>query len=257
MDDSSRLPTERLPNTAARFETAAHDDRQCTSRDVQATDCVVLTRVLDPDEMVFYKVVGNEEGLAAYNQKSLDFLEAKAFNSSHVVRSDWTAMYTQLLKSHAMGTVPYRWETRQNAHGEAEHYDEAHLVEVRLLQALEVVVCKGCIFFDGQVSGTTKAAIVKSRLGLEAKESLMQALGHQGKALLVQETEGEWELVISHEHLASLSCKDKRIACFYRHRSLPTTVAWCAEDGIRRPYASDDDCVAILGESIVPAWLLE
>merc|ERR1711988_317165 len=104
---------------------------------------------------------------------------------------------------------------------------------------------------------------VKDRLGIPSHEPLMPFLGGQGKALLMQETEDEWELVLSQDHLAGLAHSDRIVASFNCASGMPVTKSWrAAVDGRQRRYDDVSSCLEVLtelGESKneEPPWLLE
>ena len=66
------------------------------------------------NELVLYKVVGDELSIRDYQQKHL---------TNHKNHSDWSAFYAQLCPIHAKGTIPYRWD---------QGYDTANLLRVIL-----------------------------------------------------------------------------------------------------------------------------
>jgi hypothetical protein len=212
-------------------------------------------RVL-PGEVLLYKVVGNENDLTEYNAKKIVDVASRCSTANW--ETDWTAMYTQFKQSHALGTVPYRWE-QEDASGNP--YMVASLVEVHLREPLDVVVAAGQTFWDSAVDGLAKAHIVKEHLGIPATNGLMSSLGQQRKALLMQETEDEWELIFCHKHLASLQHEDRTVASFERAATFPVTSHWRANaDGVRRRYDTDNCCLDVLQELGVksneePAWL--
>ena len=64
------------------------------------------------NELVLYKVLGDELSIRDYQQKHL---------ANHRNHSDWSAFYAQLCPIHAKGTIPYRWD---------QGYDTANLLRV-------------------------------------------------------------------------------------------------------------------------------
>ena len=66
------------------------------------------------DELVLYKVVGDELSIRDYQQKN---------QANHKNHSDWSAFYAQLCPIHAKGTIPYRWD---------QGYDIANLLRVTI-----------------------------------------------------------------------------------------------------------------------------
>ncbi|CAJ1415520.1 unnamed protein product [Effrenium voratum] len=184
-------------------------------------------------EVSVYKVLGCESTLAEYNDHSSRFGNP---------RSDWKAMYTQLMASHALGTVPYRWDQMDS---QGSPYRCANLVQVCFLEPLPVVRCSGPFFWDGSVPGEEKAAVLRSALGL-SKEPLMAQLGLAQKAVLMEETEGEWELILDHRHLAALPHESCLVATFQRG-ALPVTATFASRDGERQKYVSDERVLCQLG----------
>merc|ERR1719162_475395 len=168
-------------------------------------------------------------------------------------------MYTQFKQTHTLGTVPYRWE-QDDASGNP--YMVSSLVETRFTEPLDVIVASGRVFWDPAVDGVAKACIVKDHLGLSLTEGLMASLGKQDKALLMQETEDEWELIFCHEHLARLHHEDRIVASFERAAAFPVTTHWVARvDGVRRRYDTDSSTLQVLEElgeqsSQEPSWLI-
>ncbi|CAL1126249.1 unnamed protein product [Cladocopium goreaui] len=186
-----------------------------------------------------FKVLGSEETLAEYNA-----------HMSRLKRpSDWKAMYTQFMLDHALGTVPYRWDQNDK---QGEIYSTANLVEVSFLQPLDVVVAAGPIFWDAAVPQEDKAELVKSALQLEAEMPLMAQLGQQQKALLMQETEAEWELIFSHEHLAVIPHDSRIVASFQKSKAWPVTATWTTElteSAETQKYVDDDQVLRALSEA--------
>uniref|UniRef100_A0A7S0FAE3 Uncharacterized protein n=1 Tax=Pyrodinium bahamense TaxID=73915 RepID=A0A7S0FAE3_9DINO len=170
-----------------------------------------------------YKVVAGGDSLMAYNAAHKDDLDG----IDSLQHAEWRALYTQFKRDHVIGTVPYRWE---------KGHSEAALVEATFA-ALDVVVLSGPLLHDINLSGGDKAAVIKSVLGLNRGEPLMDALGRQGKAALVKETEEEWELIIPHALLDALSFSERVVARFRRHPAIQITHRWCdACDGIWKPW---------------------
>uniref|UniRef100_A0A0G4F5I1 Uncharacterized protein n=1 Tax=Chromera velia CCMP2878 TaxID=1169474 RepID=A0A0G4F5I1_9ALVE len=249
-------------------------------------------------EITIYKAVGEELSLAEYNAATRSNFQS---DGDEDWDRDWSAMYTQFQKSHCLGTVWYRWEDERPC-GEGVH-EEARLMQVTFRVPIKVVICSGPVFYRGDVDGATKANIVKERLrlGLEsgwtalalrtwtavcrwfrwvtglgqsltpaATEDLglMQALGEQGKALIMQETETEWELVFSHQHLASLlrdseAFDEECVVSFFKHPKWPATSHWAIggrdeegnwKGGEKKRYGSDTEVLDEIGDSETPGW---
>ena len=86
---------------------------------------------------------------------------------------------------------------------------------------------------------------MKAALGLPPSEPLMVELGRRGKAALVRETEDEWELIVPHGLLSSLTFTERVVCRFRRHPAMHVTHSWREErdgaswekweDGMTRP----------------------
>ena len=211
---------------------------------------------------VIYKAVGDEKTLTEYNE-TVTKKCSDHYSKIIIFDRDWSAMYTQLHKLHALGTVSYRWEP-DKFNGSSYLY--SNLIEVTINEPLQVVVCKGSQFYDGEKSGNEKAELVKNALGIPNSEGLMEVLGKQHKALLMEETEGEWELIFNRSHLESISHTDKILAIFEKSPMRHCTYKWRActirdqIPGVERSesmrYECDDICIEQLGgESELPSWL--
>uniref|UniRef100_A0A7S1ZD14 Uncharacterized protein n=1 Tax=Trieres chinensis TaxID=1514140 RepID=A0A7S1ZD14_TRICV len=161
-------------------------------------------------EITVYKVVPYEDGtISTSNQIWQDVHESKQL-------TDWSAMYFQFQTGHALGTVPYRWE---------RNFPSAALVRATLYN-LKVHVLNNHSLHDGGVSGLEKADLIKKALRIEQSQSLMEALGERGEAALIQETEEEWELIISHGLLKNTNIKERPLVLFKRHHRFPITRQW-------------------------------
>eukprot|EP00439_Symbiodinium_sp_Y106_P018461 s3582_g2.t1 len=220
-------------------------------------DVHVKELLLPPDKAFVYKVVGSEPDLKEYNE--LRRAARLGARETEGTEKDWTAMYTQFRVSHALGTVPYRWDQRG---ADGQPYTSASLLEARFMEPLPVVVAHGALFADGAVEGSVKAQVVKEHLGLNVEEPLMKQLGAQGKALLMQETEDlilwfglisggplmmvlfnfedEWELIFNHQHLAALENQTRVVATFKKSPARPVTGSWETPDEGPMKYADDE-----------------
>jgi hypothetical protein len=208
--------------------------------------------------MVIYKAVGNEADLTEYNDVITKKCQER-YSGAASFDLDWSAMYTQLFKSHALGTVCYRWE------GD-DPYSHSNLLEITIEESLQVIVCNGSVFHDGNISGSEKAALVKSAIGIPISAGLMDVLGEQRKALLMEETQGEWELIFNRSHLSLIQHKDRMLGSFERSAVRGCTQLWCAygdeqHDDASGPhmmrYECDEMCVEALGgEAVLPSWLV-
>eukprot|EP00930_Biecheleria_cincta_P045807 TRINITY_DN31572_c0_g1_i1.p1 TRINITY_DN31572_c0_g1~~TRINITY_DN31572_c0_g1_i1.p1 ORF type:complete len:344 (+),score=46.60 TRINITY_DN31572_c0_g1_i1:116-1147(+) len=243
----SRLDTQKIAQASA----AVIVKPSIQEMGSHAADCGdwTLEEVTLPSVAV-YKVLGHEKTLAEYNQAQLD----SGTSGSRAVDKDWSAMYTQFLISHTLGTVAYRWEDKHWRPA----YSIANLVAVRIQSPLAVIIVTGKCFWDGSVDSTRKASLVKDELrargwDIGIDEGLMEALGRLGTALAIQETENEWELVFEQRHLASVltmpTCAERQIGMFYKHQAMPVTFQWEASaDGIRRRCDDMEQCVQVLAE---------
>lgn len=131
---------------------------------------------------------------------------------------DWQALYLQFQCNHALGTVPYRWESSRD-------YKEAQLLEVTF-EDLRIVVL-GCSYLhDTVISGADKAHTLKMAMGID-DGLLMEYFGKLGKAVLVRETDAEWELLVPHCLLPHVRFKERVVARWRRHTHMPVTDKWC------------------------------
>lgn len=218
--------------------------------------------------MVIYKAVGDEVDLNGYNE-TLTRECAEIYSGDASFDRDWSAMYTQLFKSHCLSTVSYRWENDERG---GKPYTHSNIVEVTFAEPLKIVICRGAAFYDGDLSGADKALRVKNALGIAPTAGLMEELGKQGKALLMEETSGEWELVFSRPHLATIAHRDRIIATFAKSPTRALTHRWCPyaqycqqelgrgegqeHTHVMRRYECDDICIEELGgEAALPQWI--
>jgi len=197
----------------------------------QQTDSTVsMTSLREVKGIQFYKVLGGAEATlqsyvnATQPAQLLDDLDGEGSTQL----SDWQALYTQFQADHVLGTVPYRWERGG--------YDEAILMEGTVASAMNVLVIHGDLLHSGQLSGVEKAQIIKGKLNMEPKDPLMKALGNQGMAACVKETEDEWELIVPHNLLARLEIRERVVARFRRHKAFPVTAQWCWEGQPWQPW---------------------
>ena len=180
---------------------SSHTSKQNETR----IDDVSITEIRASD-LSAYKVVPDSDGsLVGYNSIC-----------SHGTKppTDWSAMYLQFQSDHVLGTVPYRWE---------RGHTNAKLVEVTFHDLLTVVVIDGPIIYDGTISGKEKATRIKQLMGNDVSLPLMEYLGKQGKMAAIRGTEHEWELIISHSLLSTLSFTKTEVALFERHSRMPVT----------------------------------
>merc|ERR1712232_161214 len=84
----------------------------------------------------------------------------------------------------------------------------------------------GDMLHDGGFSAAEKACAARNALGI-TNGLLIDTLGKQGKAVLVKETESEWELLIPHCLLPHLKFEEKVIAKWRRHKFMPVSAKWC------------------------------
>lgn len=235
------------------------------SREVSAESHNGLSWTLEDvtlQDIVVYKVLGDEPTLREYNQFQLDAIAQQSYGGNAKFDKNWAAMYTQFMKSHTIGTVAYRWEAKSWRPA----YSEARLVEVQIKSVLPVIIVTGSIFWDGAADSGLKANLVKEALrsrgwDIGVDEGLMEALGRKRRALVMQETEHEWELIFEQSHLAEVlvmpTSYERLVATFYKDKVMPITSHWqpAAEQSRRRCDDLDRcaDCLADLGEVDLPS----
>ena len=156
-----------------------------------------------------YKIVGGNHTLESYNQQCLQRSKGE---------SDWEALYTQFHRDHVLGTLPYRWESGES---------QAKLIRVTF-EELVMLRVEGSIMYDGAMSGSEKAALLKPALGIKPDEPLM---GQAPRPLLVRETQHEWELVFPHGLLSRGEYEEEVIAVFRRPVDRPITTSWSMDGG--------------------------
>ena len=195
----------------------------------------------------FYKVVAGGDGtLRAYCQATRPAALDDLDGDGSTPLPDWSALYTQFLAEHALGTVPYRWE---------KEHQEAILIRASIQQPFDVVVVDGSGFHDGNVSGNEKAIIIKKQLNIPPNEPLMEALGRQNKAALVRETADEWELILPHNLLPTLSLQEAPVARFQRHQRFPVTAKWQWQGDEKWQVWADDSPPALPDLSV--SWIAQ
>ncbi|CAK9045380.1 unnamed protein product [Durusdinium trenchii] len=84
------------------------------------------------------------------------------------------------------------------------------------------------------------------------EEPLMVELGRQQKALLMQETEAEWELIFSHEHLAALEQHSELVCTFHRSSQWPITATWQRPGDEPQKYVDDGQLLRALETRVHP-----
>ena len=146
----------------------------------------------------------------------------------HSHHPDWQALYLQFRAEHVLGTLPYRWEPKHYTWERVPTvaYTEAVLIKVCFTEFLKVVVMRGSLLSDGALTGTEKANVIKGVLGLEPSSPLMESLGRIGKCAAVEESPGEWELIIPHSLLCDLPVQEERMIQFSKHPKFPVTQLW-------------------------------
>lgn len=144
-------------------------------------------------------------------------------------------------QGHALGTLGYRW---------TQGYAVAGLHQVEVTG--RTVVFPADHFGSAAVSGAAKAAAIKQALGIASEARLMDALGERSLLLLLQESPGEWELVIPDAMLATALSAEQVVRRF-RPRCSCTFQAQDAGAGAW--YRFDDGDVALLPQP-KPALLL-
>lgn len=197
--------------------------------------------------VTIYKIIaGADSTLASYNDEVGAAAHDSLDGDGSLQHQEWRALYTQFQQEHVLGTLPYRWENPDTT--------EATLVSVSF-EALDIVVLDGPLFHDGSVGGRDKALAVKQHLGLDAARPLMAALGDQGTAALVRETEEEWELVIPHSLLSELKFSERVVATFQRHPQMQITHKWRAGGGVWEAWEDGVglECIGDLDMSWLPS----
>lgn len=169
--------------------------------------CVFMDTVFVEDAQLasmLYKVVGDENLILEYHQKH---------NSS---LTDWSFLYLQLSKEHAKTATGNRWD---------QGYRIAKLLAVRLAGAASVSIKRvvGDVMWNGAVDGTTKAALVKQALRLSHDVPLPLQLESRRTLLLVEETQGEWELLVPHGLVAEVLATE----CVVSEEAVPKWLASC------------------------------
>jgi len=181
-------------------------------------------------DVTFYKVLGARCTLHQYAERGAhqsDDLDGKG----SLQHPDWQALYCQFQQEHVLGTIPYRWDVPGK-------YCEATLVQGCFVEPVDILRVNGSLFFEGGISGSEKARIVKSLLQLPEAEALLVAVGLQSRCMLVQETEGEWELLIPHDFLDRARLDERPLCRFRKYPGMPMTASWCAVEAAE---ALEDD----------------
>lgn len=177
-------------------------------------------RRLEVGELPVFKVVGPQATLSEYHSHCQQTAGRRAGGDP-----DWAgALYLQLTKEHALGTLPYRWE---------QGFQSANLLAATIaaVRIVEVDDTEDDFMIDGTVSGARKALVVKEALELEPTGPLMLQLGEQGLCLKVRETEDEWELVVPDVVLPGLELRAQAVAATYQqHPTRPFESVLCTPD---------------------------
>ena len=176
-----------------------------------------------------YKILGSPWSISKISE-TLREITSRDMSGSHDKSqpSDWAALYLQFRVDHVLGTLPYRWEPKSYTWESVESvsYQEAALIRVSFTAPLCVVVMRGALLSDGSLSGKDKADIIKKELGIPLELPLMDGMGERGKCAAVEETEGEWELVIPHSLLRNIQVQEEELVQFMKHAQFPVTKCW-------------------------------
>lgn len=191
-----------------------------------------------------WKVVGREECVEEY----------VAGHGSRY-ENDWSALYVQLVPSHAAPTAAYRWSQDPPL--------RANLLKCTFHQdrPFPAALITASWMADGTVDGAAKAARLKKLLNLAPDRPLMQQLGHRGQMLIVLETEKEWELIIPLSFFrdgpgGSIFSAQTIVSAFRPSPKMPEVTGLRLADDVWIPY-DDIDAERVFGENIPPAWLLK
>eukprot|EP00759_Apiculatamorpha_spiralis_P000551 PhF_6_TR10196/c0_g1_i1/m.15809 len=134
--------------------------------------------------LIVYKLVGDEKSVCEYFEK------CAPPPSPSSLKEDWSAMYFQMTREHAVQNAGYRWD---------KGYPFANLFEITFRSEwFDIVHLDSPLFVDGSVDGKTKAAAVKELFGIDQSLVLMEELGKRSIALLVAEAEDQVELIVPH-----------------------------------------------------------
>ena len=204
---------------------SANNNKTAKAKDCQQREIdmdFTVTRIKAAPKVKVFKVIAGgkttvaETLLSHYNGEA-----TRRKDDDEIQVSDWRAAYTQFLASHALGTVPYRWE--RGGH------EQAVLLEIAFRDPIDVYVFDGPALHDGSIPAVDKALAIKRRLKIDPDVPLMKGLGRQNKMALVRETAKEWELIMDLDHLKRLACQERKVARFQRHKTFPITTKWCWE----------------------------
>lgn len=203
------------------------------------------------------EIVNTEEPLTCFKvvgagQSVIGFVAAcNGEPSAPRKRSDWSGLYVQFGRAHAIGTVGYRWD---------QGYSVATMLAVTL-RLPRVAIVRDVVMADGGVSGAAKAAAVRSALGLRASGLLMDDVGAAGLALACWETQDELELVIP-DAMVERAVADSRVVEQFRPNRFGATaerrafLGSDAEDGTAAwgPWVPFSECSVANEEPLVPPW---
>lgn len=216
-------------------------------------DNVTMMELRGVDEVTVYKVLPglNTMSLMEFNA-ACQLRHRSSDQQPNNGSVDRRAIYTQFRRKHVLGTVPYKWETRQ---GEDNNTRYATLKAITF-RHLDILAFDGPLMHDGTVSGKEKATAIKSILATVQEStdeapcpqsqtsttapsllpSLMDELGRRGKAAMIRETDDEWELVLPHNLLETIRSaggapaaeqySEVAVAYFRRHSTMPVTDRW-------------------------------
>ena len=164
-----------------------------------------------------YKVIGDEGSLHEYNEYRRP--------SPTTPVSDWSACYLQCSLSHALGTLPYRWD---------QGYETAQLLRLSLRPDVSVAVVDDSTMASGAASGVVKARRCKEWLGVDTATPLWQSLERERVLLCMLETDGEAEVVVPHSMVSEVVPGEEVVAHFRQRggvtsaRRLPGDSGWSA-----------------------------
>ena len=131
---------------------------------------------------VMYKLIGDEKTLREYTEKN---------KSANI--TDWSGIYFQLSKEHALEALGYRYD---------KNYKIANLLCLRLNNAKLVKFTNNTYLFDPNISQELKAQYVKQILHIDNSKKLVNDLEYDG--LMIEERQDEYEIIIPIEKVTSL-----------------------------------------------------
>jgi len=185
-------------------------------------------------QVTVFKCTNEERTIKAYTEQQ-----------QPKVTTDWSAIYFQLDRAHAIGTASYRWD-RGCTHA---------CIVKGTLHRVNAILVRAAWMSDPHIAGARKAEAVKKALGLEEDATpLVDCLAQNGYIMICPETEDQWEVLISHSLVNRVQFLQEEVVMELKPNKWGCTGTYqtgVGPDAAWRPY---QESMALVKEPL-PLWL--